>query len=106
MTERMIVIKTSAVVATVFFPLIEASLPQIQAQEKPAAVPNDRAPQPLIWVSTGGIPLIVDDIIIGAVGSAGHRGDGNVLAVKPASHGRSFAKANVSSSVQSRIISS
>ena len=96
MTERMIVIKTSAVVATVFFPLIEASLPQIQAQESLRRCPMT-AGRPLIWVSTGGIPLIVDDIIIGAVGSAGHRGDGNVLAVKPASHGRSFAKANVSS---------
>jgi uncharacterized protein GlcG (DUF336 family) len=30
----------------------------------------------------GGIPLIVDNVIIGAVGSAGHRGDGDVRAVK------------------------
>ena len=30
----------------------------------------------------GGLPLTVDGIIIGAVGSAGHRGDGDVRAVK------------------------
>jgi glc operon protein GlcG len=30
----------------------------------------------------GGFPLIVDNIIVGAVGSAGHRGDGDVRAVK------------------------
>ena len=30
----------------------------------------------------GGFPLIVDNVIIGAVGSAGHRGDGDVRAVK------------------------
>jgi len=30
----------------------------------------------------GGFPLIVDDVIVGAVGSAGHRGDGDVRAVK------------------------
>jgi uncharacterized protein GlcG (DUF336 family) len=30
----------------------------------------------------GGFTLIVDDIIVGAVGSAGHRGDGDVRAVK------------------------
>ncbi len=30
----------------------------------------------------GGIPLIVDNVIVGAVGSAGHRGDGDVRAVK------------------------
>jgi uncharacterized protein GlcG (DUF336 family) len=30
----------------------------------------------------GGSPLIVEDIIVGAVGSAGHRGDGDVRAVK------------------------
>jgi uncharacterized protein GlcG (DUF336 family) len=170
--------KTSAVVAGLFFALVEASLTPIQAQEKPAAVPNDRAARPLIRVPTalpldearviidaakavvkadngraaiavvdfngnlvsldamdgtsgfwvkfaigkavgaatlqqstaesgdqiktnpqrfhsalslmegqiilipGGFPLIVDDIIIGAVGSAGHRGDGDVRAVK------------------------
>jgi len=30
----------------------------------------------------GGFPLIVDNVIVGAVGSAGHRGDGDVRAVK------------------------
>ena len=30
----------------------------------------------------GGLPLIVDNVIVGAVGSAGHRGDGDVRAVK------------------------
>ena len=30
----------------------------------------------------GGFPLIVDSVIVGAVGSAGHRGDGDVRAVK------------------------
>lgn len=30
----------------------------------------------------GGLPLTIDGIIIGAVGSAGHRGDGDVRAVK------------------------
>jgi uncharacterized protein GlcG (DUF336 family) len=30
----------------------------------------------------GGYPLIVDNVIVGAVGSAGHRGDGDVRAVK------------------------
>jgi len=30
----------------------------------------------------GGFPLIVDNIVVGAVGSAGHRGDGDVRAVK------------------------
>jgi glc operon protein GlcG len=30
----------------------------------------------------GGLPLTVDGIIIGAVGSAGHRGDGDVRAIK------------------------
>jgi uncharacterized protein GlcG (DUF336 family) len=32
----------------------------------------------------GGFPLIVDNVIVGAVGSAGHRGDGDVRAVKAA----------------------
>jgi uncharacterized protein GlcG (DUF336 family) len=32
----------------------------------------------------GGLPLIVDNVIVGAVGSAGHRGDGDVRAVKAA----------------------
>jgi uncharacterized protein GlcG (DUF336 family) len=176
--ERIVVMKTSAVVAGLFFALVEASLTPIQAQEKPAAVANDRAARPLIRVPTalpldearviieaakaivkadngraaiavvdfngnlvsldsmdgtsgfwvkfaigkavgaatlqqstaesgdqiktnpqrfhsalslmegqiilipGGFPLIVDDIIVGAVGSAGHRGDGDVRAVK------------------------
>lgn len=30
----------------------------------------------------GGIPLIINDVIVGGVGSAGHRGDGDVRAVK------------------------
>ena len=30
----------------------------------------------------GGFPLIVDNVIVGAVGSAGHRGDGDVRAVQ------------------------
>ena len=30
----------------------------------------------------GGFPLIVENVIVGAVGSAGHRGDGDVRAVK------------------------
>ena len=30
----------------------------------------------------GGFPLIVNNVIVGAVGSAGHRGDGDVRAVK------------------------
>lgn len=30
----------------------------------------------------GGFPLIVDNVIVGAVGSAGHRGEGDVRAVK------------------------
>jgi uncharacterized protein GlcG (DUF336 family) len=30
----------------------------------------------------GGFPLIVDNVIVGAVGSAGHRGDGDARAVK------------------------
>ena len=30
----------------------------------------------------GGLPLIIDNIIVGAVGSAGHRGDGDVRAAK------------------------
>jgi glc operon protein GlcG len=30
----------------------------------------------------GGFPLIVDSVIVGAVGSAGHRGDGDVRAVQ------------------------
>jgi len=30
----------------------------------------------------GGLPLIIDNVIVGAVGSAGHRGDGDVRAVK------------------------
>jgi len=30
----------------------------------------------------GGFPLIVDNVIVGAIGSAGHRGDGDVRAVK------------------------
>ena len=30
----------------------------------------------------GGTPLIVDNVLVGAVGSAGHRGDGDVRAVK------------------------
>ncbi|MGH7832740.1 MAG: GlcG/HbpS family heme-binding protein, partial [Candidatus Binatia bacterium] len=30
----------------------------------------------------GGVPIIVNNVIIGAVGSAGHRGDGDVRAVK------------------------
>ena len=30
----------------------------------------------------GGIPLIINNIVLGAVGSAGHRGDGDVRAVK------------------------
>lgn len=30
----------------------------------------------------GGLPLIADNVIVGAVGSAGHRGDGDVRAVK------------------------
>ena len=28
------------------------------------------------------VPLIIDNVIVGAVGSAGHRGDGDVRAVK------------------------
>jgi uncharacterized protein GlcG (DUF336 family) len=35
-----------------------------------------------IMLIPGGFPLIVDNVIIGAVGSAGHRGDGDVRAVK------------------------
>ena len=35
-----------------------------------------------VMLIPGGIPLIVDNVIIGAVGSAGHRGDGDVRAVK------------------------
>ena len=35
-----------------------------------------------ILLIPGGFPLIVDNIIVGAVGSAGHRGDGDVRAVK------------------------
>jgi len=30
----------------------------------------------------GGLPLIIDNVIVGGVGSAGHRGDGDVRAVK------------------------
>lgn len=30
----------------------------------------------------GGLPLIIDNVIVGAVGSAGHRGDGDVRAAK------------------------
>ena len=30
----------------------------------------------------GGFPLIVNNVIVGAVGSAGHRGDGDVRAAK------------------------
>lgn len=30
----------------------------------------------------GGFPLIVNNVIVGAIGSAGHRGDGDVRAVK------------------------
>ncbi|HEV8342093.1 MAG TPA: heme-binding protein [Candidatus Binatia bacterium] len=30
----------------------------------------------------GGIPLIINNVVLGAVGSAGHRGDGDVRAVK------------------------
>jgi uncharacterized protein GlcG (DUF336 family) len=30
----------------------------------------------------GGVPIIVNNVILGAVGSAGHRGDGDVRAVK------------------------
>jgi len=35
-----------------------------------------------VMLIPGGFPLIVDNVIIGAVGSAGHRGDGDVRAVK------------------------
>jgi uncharacterized protein GlcG (DUF336 family) len=35
-----------------------------------------------VMLIPGGIPLIVDNVIVGAVGSAGHRGDGDVRAVK------------------------
>ena len=35
-----------------------------------------------VMLIPGGFPLIVDNVIIGAAGSAGHRGDGDVRAVK------------------------
>jgi glc operon protein GlcG len=35
-----------------------------------------------VMLLPGGFPLIVDNVIVGAVGSAGHRGDGDVRAVK------------------------
>jgi len=35
-----------------------------------------------VMLIPGGFPLIVDNVIVGAVGSAGHRGDGDVRAVK------------------------
>ena len=35
-----------------------------------------------VMLIPGGIPLIVDNVIVGAVGSAGHRGDSDVRAVK------------------------
>jgi glc operon protein GlcG len=35
-----------------------------------------------ILLIPGGFPLIVDNVIVGAVGSAGHRGDGDVRAAK------------------------
>ena len=30
----------------------------------------------------GGLPLLIDNVIVGAVGSAGHRGDGDLHAAK------------------------
>jgi uncharacterized protein GlcG (DUF336 family) len=35
-----------------------------------------------ILLIPGGIPLIIDNVVVGGVGSAGHRGDGDVRAVK------------------------
>ena len=35
-----------------------------------------------VMLIPGGIPLIIDNVLVGAVGSAGHRGDGDVRAVK------------------------
>src|SRR5262245_33267789 len=35
-----------------------------------------------ILLISGGTPLIVDNVMVGGVGSAGHRGDGDVRAVK------------------------
>jgi len=37
-----------------------------------------------ILLIPGGMPLIIDNVIVGGVGSAGHRGDGDVRAVKAA----------------------
>jgi uncharacterized protein GlcG (DUF336 family) len=37
-----------------------------------------------ILLIPGGTPLIIDNVIVGGVGSAGHRGDGDVRAVKAA----------------------
>jgi uncharacterized protein GlcG (DUF336 family) len=35
-----------------------------------------------ILLIPGGTPLIIDNVVVGGVGSAGYRGDGNVRAVK------------------------
>jgi uncharacterized protein GlcG (DUF336 family) len=35
-----------------------------------------------ILLIPGGTPLIIDNVVVGGVGSAGHRGDGDVRAVK------------------------
>ena len=37
-----------------------------------------------ILLIPGGTPLIIDNVVVGGVGSAGHRGDGDVRAVKAA----------------------
>lgn len=37
-----------------------------------------------ILLIPGGIPLIINNVVVGGVGSAGHRGDGDVRAVKAA----------------------
>ena len=37
-----------------------------------------------ILLIPGGMPLIIDNVVVGGLGSAGHRGDGDVRAVKAA----------------------
>ena len=50
-----------------------------------------------ILLIPGGTPLIIDNVVVGGVGSAGHRGDGDVRAVKADSPpGKNFARVGAS----------
>jgi len=50
-----------------------------------------------ILLVPGGTPLIIDNVVVGGVGSAGHRGDGDVRVVKADSPpGKNFARVGAS----------